>query len=114
MTAVNLNAAGGIGNIIQSVQNVKYSEKNDPPKTNFSQVMRDKAGERAGAAELKTGDVIKKPNRTELKNSASSKAGNIAKQKNGTPAADKKDEVLAGAAEGLNVKPEELRRLWIH
>ena len=116
MTAVNLNAAGGIGNIIQSVQNVKYSEKNDPPKTNFSQVMRDKAGERAGAAELKTGDVIKKPNRTELKNSASSKAGNIAKQKNGTPAADKKgkatktaDEVLAGAAEVLNVKPEELK-----
>ena len=116
MTAVYLNAAGGIGQIIQSAQGVNSTERSDQKKTDFGKLMMDRSGNRTESTKLKTEDAIKQPTRTELKSADSSKARNITQKKQDTPQVNKKgkadetaEELLAGAAEVLNVTPEELK-----
>ena len=115
MTAVNLNAAGNIRSLVQSVAGTNASSRNESAKGGFEQVMKEKAGEKSASAKTSPEEAVKQPTRTQLKDSDSSKARALSKSKK-QPETNKKsdapeiaDEMLAGAAEVLNITPEELK-----
>lgn len=115
MTAVNLNAAGNIRSLVQSVAGTNSSSKIESAKGGFEQVMKEKAGEKSASAKTSPEEAVKQPTRTQLKDSDSSKARALSKSKK-QPETNKKsdapetaDEMLAGAAEVLNITPEELK-----
>ena len=115
MTAVNLNATGNIRSLVQSVAGANASSRTESAKGGFDQVMKDKAEEKSGSAKTSPEEAVKQPPRTQLKDGDSSKARALSKSKK-QPETSKKadapetaDEMLAGAAEVLNITPEELK-----
>lgn len=115
MTAVNINALGTVDRVSQPVN--AGSAKETSVKSDFANVMKGKAAERGMVTDRTNLDeAVKQPaKRTEVKNEVSPKARNLQKQKDTKPLKKDSDipetanEILAGAAEILNVTPEELK-----
>ena len=116
MTAVNLNALGSVQQIVQpaSVAPVKAA---DTAKTDFAKVMNGKVSERGAAARVNPEDGVKTSTpttRKEINTSDRTKA--FSKQekkpvgKKEQPAPETANEMMAGAAQVLNITPEELKQ----
>ena len=116
MTAVNLNALGSVQQIVQpaSVTPVKAA---DTAKTDFAKVMNGKVSERGANARVNPEDGVKTntpTTRKEITNSDRTKAFSKQEKK---PVSKKEqlapetaNEMMAGAAQVLNITPEELKQ----
>ena len=118
MTAVNLNALGNLQSLNQPVQT--HETKDSSAKGDFEKVMKTKVSSTSTQDRLKTEDAVKQPvKRTEVKNDGMSKAKSMTKQKetkalpkeeaDATDIQETAEAVMAGAAQILNVTPEELK-----
>ena len=114
MTAVNLNALGNVGQVNQPVQ--VRDVKDAAQKGDFEKVIKGKVSASNSSDRLKVEETIKQPaKRTEVKNEGMSKAKSLDQQKE-TKAPKKEsdiqeaaEEIMAGAAQILNITPEELK-----
>ena len=114
MTAINVNALGNIDQVNQMVQ--LKGTKEASTKEEFEKVMKSKAANLNGSNGLKAEENIKQPaKRTEIKKDGMVKAKNLDKQKQtevlkkDSDVQEVAEEIIAGAAQILNVTPEELK-----
>ena len=114
MTAVNLNALGDLSQVKQPVQ--LQGTKAASTKEEFASVMKSKVVNANGAQGLKVEENIKQPGkRTEIKNDSVAKRDSLSKRdiretKKTLEETKAPDEILAGAAQVLNITPEELKQ----
>ena len=113
MTAVNLNALGDLSQVKQPVQ--LQGTKAASTKEEFASVMKSKVGNANGAQGLKVEENIKLPRkRTEIKNDSVAKRDSLSERdiretKKTLEETKVPDEMMAGAAQILNITPEELK-----
>ena len=112
MTAVNLNALGDLSQVKQPVQ--LQGTKTASTKEEFERVMKSKVANANGSDGLKVEKYVNTPSkRTEVKNDTVAKRDSLSdraikEMKKTTSEPKTPDEILAGAAQILNITPEEL------
>lgn len=118
MTAVNLNALGSVQQIVQPASNAVSPRENTSVKDDFAKVMNGKVSERGASQRVNADEGVKTANpsaRKEVNNPDRTKAKAFSKQEK-KQITDKQEaapetvnEMMAGAAQILNVTPEELK-----
>ena len=118
MTAVNLNALGSVQQIVQPATNAVSPRENSSLKDDFAKVMNGKVSERGASAKVNAEEGVKTANtstRKEVNTPDKTKAKAFSKQEK-KPITDKQEtapetanEMMAGAAQILNITPEELK-----
>ena len=112
MTAVNINALGDLNQVKQPVQ--LKGTKTASTKDEFERVMKTKVANHNGSDGLKVEKFVKpSAKRTEYKNDGVAKRDSLSdraikEMKKNTSEPRTPDEILAGAAQILNITPEEL------
>ena len=118
MTAVNLNALGSVQQIVQPASNAVSPRENTSVRDDFAKVMNGKVGERGASAKVNAEEGVKTANpstRKEVNTPERTKAKAFSKQEKKQitgkqeTAPETANEMMAGAAQILNVTPEELK-----
>ena len=118
MTAVNLNALGSVQQIVQPASNAVSPRENTSVKDDFAKVMNGKVSERGASTRVNAEEGVKTSNpstRKEVNTPERTKAKAFSKQEKKQitdkqeTAPETANEMMAGAAQILNVTPEELK-----
>lgn len=118
MTAVNLNALGSVQQIVQPASGAVSPRENTPVKDDFAKVMNGKVSERGASQRVNPDEGVKTanpstrkevntPDRTKAKAFSKQEKKQITDKQEAAP--ETANEMMAGAAQILNITPEELK-----